>query len=405
MGKKQLRDGRAPMSSRKLNKVKLTKRVVESALPHPGLRVVLWDTEVTGFCVRVYPTGKKTYFLQYRNKNKETHKVKIGVHGSITTELARQKAIELSLNIGAGEDPSIKIKAVPANTGQSMQELADKYFSLHAQPKKAPQSYKEDIGKMNAVLKRYGHLRVDAITTLDLQKLHSDLHKTPVHANRIMALLSKMFNLAIQWGWRPDNPVKGVTKYKEQKRHRWLDDEESQRLFSTLDAYHNQSVANAIRLLILTGARKNELLSATWDQFDLEKGVWTKKAHLTKQRKMEHVPVSSVALEILKKMKERTDSSFLFPGKAPGKYLKDPKKAWHTIRKKADIPDVHIHDLRHTYASHLVSSGLSLSIVGKLLGHTQASTTQRYAHLADAPLREATELLGNKMKTLSNTAK
>jgi integrase len=162
-------------------------------------------------------------------------------------------------------------------------------------------------------------------------------------------------------------------------------------------------VANAIRLLILTGARKTELLSATWDQFDLEKGVWTKQAHSTKQRRMEHVPVSSVALEILRQMKEQADSPFLFPGKVPGEPLKDPKKAWDTIRKKAGTPDVRIHDLRHTYASHLVSSGLSLSIVGKLLGHTQASTTQRYAHLADAPLREATELLGNKMKKLASS--
>ncbi len=389
------------MSSQKTNKVKLTKRVVESALPDPAKRVVLWDTEITGFCLRIYPSGKKTYFLQYRNKKRETHKIKIGVHGPITTELARQKAIELSLNVGAGEDPSIKQKVVAGNTGQSMQDLADKYLDLHAKTKKAPKSYKEDVAKLkNIILKRYGHLRVDAISTLDLQKLNSDLQKTPIQANRTMALLSKMFNLAIQWGWRSDNPVMGVGKYKEQKRYRWLDDEESQRLFSALDTYHNQNVANAIRLLILTGARKTELLSATWDQFDLEKGVWTKQAHSTKQRKMEHVPVSSLVLEILKKMKEQADSSFLFPGKVPGEPLKDPKKAWDTIRKKAGAADVRMHDLRHTFASHLVSSGLSLSIVGKLLGHTQASTTQRYAHLADAPLREAAELIGNKMKKL-----
>ena len=392
------------MSSQKMNKVKLTKRAVESVAPDSTKRIVIWDTEVTGFCIRLYPTGKKTYFLQYRNKKRETHKIKIGVHGFITTELARQKAIELSLSIGAGEDPSVKHKVVAGSTGQSMQDLADKYLSLHAGPKKAPKSYKEDIAKLkNIILKKYAPLRVDAISILDLQKLNSDLQKTPIQANRTMALLSKMFNLAVQWGWRSDNPVIGVDKYKEQKRYRWLDDEESQRLFTALDTYHNQNVANAIRLLILTGARKTELLSATWDQFDLEKGVWTKQAHSTKQRKMEHVPISSVALEILRMMKEQADSPFLFPGKVPGQPLKDPKKAWDTIRKKASTLDVRIHDLRHTYASHLVSSGLSLSIVGKLLGHTQASTTQRYAHLADAPLREATELLGKKMKALSNT--
>jgi len=106
------------MSSQKTNKVKLTKRVVESALPDPAKRIVMWDTEVTGFCVRIYPSGKKTYFLQYRNKKRETHKIKIGVHGPITTELARQKATELSLSVGAGEDPSVKFKVIPKTRGR-----------------------------------------------------------------------------------------------------------------------------------------------------------------------------------------------------------------------------------------------------------------------------------------------
>ncbi len=140
-----------------------------------------------------------------------------------------------------------------------------------------------------------------------------------------------------------------------------------------------------------------------WEQFDLEKGVWTKPAHTTKQRRMEHLPLSSQVIEMLKSMKAEADSPFLFPGKVPGKPLQEIKKAWNTIRKKAGLPDVRLHDLRHTYASHLVSSGLSLSIVGKLLGHTQASTTQRYAHLADEPLREATELFGSKMEKLASS--
>ncbi|MBX9620917.1 MAG: site-specific integrase [Alphaproteobacteria bacterium] len=389
------------MSSQKTNKIKLTKRVVESAAPNPTKRIEIWDTEVTGFYVRVYPTGKKTYFLQYRNKKRETHKIKIGVHGSITTELARQKAIELSLSVGAGEDPSIKHKVVCKYTGQSMQDLADQYLRLHAGPKKAPKSYKEDVAMLkNIILKRYGYLRVDVISTLDLQKLHSDLQKTPVQANRTMALLSKMFNLAIQWGWRSNNPAKDIKKYKEHGRDRWLNDEEVQRLLTSLNHYHNQNVANAIRLLVLMGSRKTEVLSAKWEQIDLERGTWTKRAPSTKQRKMEYLPISSPVLEILTKMKTHADSPFLFPGRVPGQALKDPKRAWNTIRNQAGVSDVHIHDLRHTFASHLVSSGVSLSIVGKLLGHTQASTTQRYAHLADAPLREAAELFGSKVKEL-----
>ena len=156
------------------------------------------------------------------------------------------------------------------------------------------------------------------------------------------------------------------------------------------------------KLLILTGARKGEILHATWDQFDLEKGVWTKPSHLTKQKKKEHLPLSIEAIEILETMKSQASSSFLFPGKVEGKSIQEIKKAWDTIRKKSGFPDLRIHDLRHTHASHLVSSGLSLSIVGKLLGHTQASTTQRYAHLADEPLRQAAQLFGSRVKELTD---
>lgn len=176
------------------------------------------------------------------------------------------------------------------------------------------------------------------------------------------------------WGWRADNPAQGIERYQEQKRTRWLQEAEMERLSEVLDMYPNQSVSNIIRLLLLTGARKHEVLNATWDQFDLEKGVWTKMAHTTKQKRMEHCPLSSVVLELLKEMRNpETDSPYLFPGKIKGQPIQDIKKSWVTIKKQADLKDFRIHDLRHTYASHLVSSGLSLSIVGKLLGHTQAS--------------------------------
>lgn len=380
------------------NKCKLTKRVVENAAPDPTKRTFLWDTEVTGFSVRIYPTGKKTYFLQYRNNDNVTKKIKLGVHGTITTELAREKAINLSLSISAGEDPSVKI-ASPQN--HSMNELGEKYLNLHAKVRKKPVCFKEDEGFLrDIILKRFGRFDVATISALDLQKLHSDLEKTPYKANRVRALLSKMFNLAIGWGWRSDNPIKGVEKYKEHQRHRWLNDEELEKLWVVLDSYSNPSVANAIRLLLFTGSRRNEVLHATWDQFDLEKGVWTKPAHSTKQNRMEHLPLSTQVIEILKQMKSCSNSPYLFPGKIPDKPIQGIKKAWTTIRNRAGLPNVRLHDLRHTHASHLVSSGLSLSIVGKLLGHTQASTTQRYAHLADTPLREAAELFGLKMDKL-----
>ncbi len=388
------------MHRQKTNKYKLTKRSVESSEPDVSKRIVLWDTEVTGFCVRIYPSGKKTYFLQYRNKDRVTHKIKIGVHGSITAELAREKAIKLSLSISAGEDPSLP--PPPKEENHTLFELAEEYLKHHAKLKKVPKGYREDKAILDSIiLKKFGYLDVKAISTFDLQKLHSELKETPYRANRVRALLSKMFNLAIQWGWRLDNPIKGVEKYSEQKRYRWLNDEELQSLWAVLNSYINQSVANIIRLLLLTGSRRSEVLHATWDQFDLEKGIWTKPAHTTKQKRMEHLPLSPQTIDLLKCMKAGSDSDFLFPGRTPGASLQDIKKAWHTIRTRAGLESVRLHDLRHTHASHLVSSGLSLSVVGKLLGHTQASTTQRYAHLADEPLREATAIFGNKIGKLT----
>ena len=387
-------------TSKAPQKCKLTKRVVEAAVSDPTKRTFLWDTEVTGFCVRIYPTGRKTYFYQYRNGQRETHKIKIGVHGSITTEAARDKASHLALSVSIGEDPAAKV--VPQKV-RTVRDLGEEYLKVHSKIKKTPKGYKEDMHFLSEILfKKYGSLAVDQISSLDLQKIHASLKETPYKANKLRDLLSKMFNLAVQWDWRGDNPVRGVEKYREQKRYRWLDHEEIQRLWTVLEEYQDQSVANALRLLLLTGSRRNEVLHATWDQFNLEAGVWTKPAHTTKQKRMEHLPLPAEALDILKEMGGESDSPFLFPGKIPGKPLQEIKKAWATIIKKADLANVRIHDLRHTHASHLVSSGLSLSIVGKLLGHTQASTTQRYAHLADEPLRQATQVFGNTIGALKS---
>ncbi len=393
------------MSVNKVNKYKLTKRIVESAESDLSKRIVLWDTEVTGFCVRIYPSGKKTYFLQYRNKDRVSHKIKLGVHGNITTELAREKAIQLALQVSAGEDPSVKSPSKAISP--TIENLAEKYLNLHAENEKRPKSIKEDKSMLkNYILKEFGSRRVESITLEDIQTLHARLNKTRVRSNRIIALLHKMFNLAVQWRWRADNPAAGIKKYQEDKRTRWLQEDELKRLLDILEITPHQTTANIIRLLLLTGARKHEVLTATWDQFDLEKGVWTKRAHTTKQKKMEHLPLSPAALTLLKNVKEeKNDSLFLFPGNVKGKPLQDIKKSWATICKQAKLKDFRIHDIRHTYASHLVSSGLSLSIVGKLLGHTQVSTTQRYAHLADEPLREATTLFSEKIKELRNRKK
>lgn len=380
------------------NKVKLTKRFVDSLAPDKEKRIFYWDTEVVGFGVRVYPTGRKAYYFQYRNHFNETRKIKLGGHGNITTEMAREKAVHLSLEVHAGQDPSAAIRE--AKSKPTVGELVEAYLELHAKVHKREKSIEEDKRNIDLYINpELGHMKVEDITSKNLQKLHRDLKDKPYVANRVRSLLSKMFNLAIQWRWISANPVLGVGKYQEEKRERWLDMDEMERLWVVLDRYANHPPSYIFKLLLLTGARKSEVLNATWDQIDLERGVWTKPAHLTKQKKNERLPLSSSALEVLRDLKSKhpSPSQFLFPGKVEGKPIQEVKTFWHTVLREAEIENCRIHDLRHTHASHLVSSGLSLSIVGKLLGHTQASTTQRYAHLADEPLREAAELFGSKV--------
>lgn len=212
-----------------------------------------------------------------------------------------------------------------------------------------------------------------------------------------------MFSLAVKWGWRGDNPVRGIERYQEERRERWLSDDELSRLLGILSAHPNQRAANAVRFQLLTGARIGEVLSARWLDIDLVRGIWTKPSHHTKQTRTEHVPLSAAALVLLAELRTRTndEEQYLFPGDAPGKPLQDIKKFWRNITEKAGLADYRLHDNRHTHASHLVSSGLSLEIVGRLLGHTNPLTTKRYAHLADDPLRTAANRFGSKMDALS----
>lgn len=225
------------------------------------------------------------------------------------------------------------------------------------------------------------------------------MRDTPYQANRTLALMSKMFELSVRWGQRSDNPARGIEKFSEEKRDRWLSDDELQRLLVALSTHPNQVAANAIRLQLLTGARIGEVLTAKWEDFDLERAVWTKPSHHTKQKRREHLPISVATRDLLTAMKAEasTESCWLFPGRSSDQPYKDLKRFWRSVTTSAGLKDYRIHDNRHTHASHLVSSGLSLTIVGRLLGHTNPATTQRYAHLADDPLRQAVDVMGKKI--------
>jgi integrase len=214
-------------------------------------------------------------------------------------------------------------------------------------------------------------------------------------ANRILALLSKTFALAVKWKWRPDNPVRGVERNQERKRKRYLSADELARLSRALSQYRNQQVADVFRLLLLTGARRGEALGATWGQFDLSEGIWTKPGATTKQKTDHIVPLSAPARQLLAEIHKRdATAKYVFPGPGPHGHRTNLKRDWAQICKVAGITGLRIHDLRHSYASTLAGAGFSLPVIGALLGHSTPTTTHRYAHLFDDPLRAATERAG-----------
>ncbi len=380
-------------------KQKLTKISVERIQP-AAQDVVVWDEALPGFGVRVKPTGVRSYIVQYRNRNTGASKrMTIGQHGPLLTfEQARKQARAILADAMRGEDPAEERRT--ARKAPTVADLAADYLERHAVPNKRPKSVRDDRAMIDRIiLPQLGSKKVGAVERRDIEAIHIALKDRPYQANRVLALLSKMFNLAVQWEWRRDNPAKGIKRYDEEKRDRWLSDEELRRLCRVLDEHPNQRASNAVRLQLLTGARLGEVLKAERTDFDLQRGVWTKPSHHTKQKRREHVPLSAEAQALVAAILSEQDagSPYLFPGDAPGKPLQDIKKFWASVLRKTGLRAYRLHDNRHTYASHLVSSGLSLEIVGRLLGHTQASTTKRYAHLADDPLRAATDRFGQKM--------
>jgi integrase len=372
--------------------LRLTDRIVKGLpVPAKGNRIY-YDDAVRGLGTRVTAAGARSFVLNYRRKaDGRERRFTIGSYPAWSTAAAREEARRLRREVDGGGDP---VGALEESRGAAtVADLAERFLREYL-PRKAPltqRGYRQQIAV--DILPAIGRMKVAGISYADIDALHRAItaRGSSTHANRVLALLSRMFSLAIKWGWREgSNPAKGVERNAEHKRHRYLTGAELGRLTAALAALPDQGAANAVRLLLLTGARRGELLAARWADLDLEAGVWTKPGNTTKQRTVHRVPLSAAAVQLLAAMKAQADSEWLFPGRATPHRL-DLDDAWGVLRKAAGIPDAHLHDLRHTYASVLASSGLSLPVIGALLGHVNTQTTSRYAHLLDDPLRAATE--------------
>jgi integrase len=253
---------------------KLSKTVVEK-LALPEREIVVWDETLPGFGVRIKPSGVRSYVVQYRTRaTGASRRMTLGQHGPLLTfDQAKRRARAMLADAMRGDDP-VEDRRL-ARGAPTVAELAADYMERHAIPKKRPKSVRDDEAMLSkTILPRIGSRKVSSISRRDIEAIHVAHKATPYKANRLLALLSKMFSLAVEWGWRADNPVTRIQRFDEEKRDRWLSDTELRRLCAVLESHPNQRAANAVRLQLLTGARLGEVLKARCKDFDLERGVW-----------------------------------------------------------------------------------------------------------------------------------
>ena len=364
---------------------KLTRRAVE-ALKANGADTVYWDGELTGFGIRVRKSGRKNYVLQTRVRGK-LRWFTIGQHGRITPDEARVAALEILAQAKMGVDPrdaDAKRKAEPVMTELGRRFL-EEYVPTHCKPSTQGE-YRRSVTLF--IDPAIGEMRIAEVERKDIAKLHFDLRDKPYQANRTLGVLSKMFSLAEIWGLRPDgsNPCRHVKRYKENKRERFLSPEETERLGEVLREAEREmpSAVAALRLLLLTGCRLSEIQFLRWehvkdDCIELPDAKTGGRV----------VPLGPEARAVLADLPREDGNPWVISGKKPGTHLTDLQRPWRRIRERADLEDVRIHDLRHSYASRALALGESLTMIGKLLGHTQVQTTARYAHLARDSIQNA----------------
>lgn len=369
---------------------KLTKSVVE-ALRSEATPYFVWDNQVIGFGVRVMPSGVRTYQVQYR-KGGRTRRSSIGRHGVVTADQARMRARELLGLVAMGRNP---VEELAQHRRQpTVALLCDRFMAEHAGQHCKPSTRRNYHQIIELYIKPVlGPIKVNEVERKDAAELHLRLGDRRYQANRTLAVLSKMFNLAEVWGLRPDgsNPCRHVKKYREKGRNRFLTHAELARLGRTLEEIEAEGcetphVVAAYRLLILTGCRLGEIQTLQWD-YITEFGMELPDSKTGARR----IPLPPEARGILAALPRTIGNPFVIEGKKPGAHITDLERPWRRIRERAGLDGVRIHDLRHTYASHAVCSGMPIQMVGRLLGHTQLQTTLRYAHLADEPVRQAAE--------------
>ena len=369
----------------------------------------IWDDKITGFGLKVTPKGRKVFIVQYRKDGRggRTRRVTIGpfktkdVSGRcLTVDQARKQAEKVLGALAMGEDPA-EAKTIERKKGKFGDHL-DQYFQNDIKDQKKPATVDQYERVIRLyVPKRLKGRKTDSISKQDIRALRDQMKSNPYGANKTLAFLSAFFNWCEGEDIRPNNsnPCKGIKKYKEKAHERFLSPDEQIKLAEALTAsetsrFHNPYAVAAIRLLVFTGARKSEILTLRWEWVDFEKKTLNLPDSKTGRKT---IYLNAPALEVLSNIPRMEENPYVIVGAKAGQRLVNIQKPWNRVRIDAGMPDLRLHDLRHTFASIAVMGGMSLPMVGALLGHRHAKTTQRYAHLAGDPLHAATEKIGKKM--------
>lgn len=395
----------------------ITDRVVKTEPAPAKGHVIHYDDQIKGFGLRITHKDTRAFVLNY-SVNGHERRYTIGKYPDWTVAAARDRAKELKRDIDRGIDPQAQ-----KNDEREAPTVKDLYeeYKIHHLPTLAERNQKDTEAMWrDYIIPQLGNKRLKDLTGKDIASLHRYISQqapvrkksknqkepskgAPVRANRVITILNSALNMAVRWNMLEKNPAQGFKKNPEENREIYLTPEQVGTVFDWLAKMPNKKAANIIRLLIFTGARQGELYKAKWEQFNLDTGEWKKPSSSTKQKKPHRVLLSVEAIELLKLIKAEAEKEtqesgepmpdLVFPSNR-GRPIWDIKTPWAWLQKKAKIEGVRIHDLRHTFASLLISGGENLPVIGRLLGHSQYQTTMRYAHLMDDPLRAAAGKIG-----------
>ena len=360
---------------------------------------VFWDRELTGFGVRVYPTGTKIYVAQARGPE-GPRRLAVGRHGVVHAEQARRRAATIITRIKAGDEAALKLQNTAG--GPTVADLAERYLDEYAAVRCKPKTQETARAAVQKhILPALGKQPLTAVERAQVTQMHQRLCGTPSAANIALRTLSLMYRLAGEWELVPEgmNPCRSIAKYPERRRERFLTDKEFTRLGQTLEEVGTRGGATApavaaIRLLMLTGCRKNEILKLRWEDVALDESELRLPDTKTGARV---VPLSPQAVKLLADLPRIEGNPWVIHGKRPGTHMTELDDAWQTVRVRAGLSDVRLHDLRHSYASRALALGENLPMIGKLLGHAEVETTARYAHLSRESVREAAERIAQSI--------